>query len=67
MKTLKDRTIKGVLLDITGVLVESSAQGDGTPVPGSIEAVQALRDGGMPAWAFAIGHTVTSVAMQESL
>lgn len=34
--------IQGVLCDITGVLAESSSQGDGTPVPGSIEAVNRL-------------------------
>ena len=43
---LKGRAVKGVLLDITGVLVESSATGDGTAIPGSVEAVRKLKDAG---------------------
>ena len=43
---LKGRAVKGVLLDITGVLVESSATGDGKAIPGSVEAVRKLKDAG---------------------
>ena len=38
--------MKGVLLDITGVLVESSATGDGKAIPGSVEAVRKLKEAG---------------------
>ena len=43
---LKGRAVKGVLLDITGVLVESSSTGDGTAIPGSVDAVRKLKDAG---------------------
>ncbi len=33
-------------LDITGVLVESSAEGDGVAIQGSVEAVKRLEDEG---------------------
>ncbi|XP_042208992.1 phospholysine phosphohistidine inorganic pyrophosphate phosphatase-like isoform X2 [Homarus americanus] len=39
--------IKGVLLDITGVLYESG-EGFGTVIPGSVEAVERLREAGIP-------------------
>ncbi|KAK4295250.1 hypothetical protein Pmani_032178 [Petrolisthes manimaculis] len=39
--------IRGVLLDITGVLYESSAD-HGTVIPGSVKAVNRLRESGMP-------------------
>jgi phospholysine phosphohistidine inorganic pyrophosphate phosphatase len=41
--TFNGRKIKGVLLDITGVLVESSGSGP-KAIPGSVEAVKALQD-----------------------
>lgn len=40
------KPIKGVLLDITGVLAESSAEGDGKAIPGSVEAVKKLASKG---------------------
>lgn len=43
---LNGKIVKGVLLDITGVLAESSAEGDGLAVQGSVQAVQKLRDQG---------------------
>eukprot|EP00095_Tigriopus_kingsejongensis_P004449 maker-scaffold168_size293125-snap-gene-0.19 protein:Tk04449 transcript:maker-scaffold168_size293125-snap-gene-0.19-mRNA-1 annotation:"phospholysine phosphohistidine inorganic pyrophosphate phosphatase" len=46
--TLAGKAIKGVLLDITGVLAESSVEGDGTAIPGSVEAVKKLKDHGIP-------------------
>jgi len=39
--------IKGVLLDITGVLYESG-EGHGTVIPGSIEAIARLKECGIP-------------------
>ena len=36
------KAVKGVLLDITGVLVESSAVGDGRAIQGSVDAVKRL-------------------------
>ncbi|XP_069953328.1 phospholysine phosphohistidine inorganic pyrophosphate phosphatase isoform X1 [Cherax quadricarinatus] len=39
--------IKGLLLDITGVLYESG-EGFGTAIPGSVEAVKRLRETGIP-------------------
>jgi len=41
-----DREIRAVLLDITGVLVESSAKGDGVAVQGSVDAVRKLTETG---------------------
>ncbi|TRY63027.1 hypothetical protein TCAL_05569 [Tigriopus californicus] len=41
------KPIKGVLLDITGVLAESSAEGDGQVIFGSVEAVKKLTDKGL--------------------
>ena len=38
--------VKRVLLDITGVLVESSAEGDGKAINGSVQAVQKLKEAG---------------------
>lgn len=32
--------IKGVLLDISGVLYDSGGEGGGVPIPGSIDAVK---------------------------
>ena len=39
-------SVKGVLLDITGVLAESSSTGDGTAITGSVEAIQSLKQAG---------------------
>lgn len=39
--------IEGVLLDITGVLIESG-EGIGTLIPGSVNAVQRLKESGIP-------------------
>lgn len=44
--SLNGRPVKGVLLDITGVLAESSSEGDGVAIQGSVQAVQKLRDNG---------------------
>ena len=44
--TFNGKTVKGVLLDITGVLVESSAVGDGIAIQGSIEAIKRLNSAG---------------------
>ena len=44
--SLNGTAVKGVLLDITGVLAESSSEGDGQAVQGSVQAVQKLRDQG---------------------
>ena len=41
--SLNGRSIKGVLLDITGVLIESSAGSDGHVIHGSIAAVDILK------------------------
>ncbi|XP_040574161.1 phospholysine phosphohistidine inorganic pyrophosphate phosphatase [Lepeophtheirus salmonis] len=48
MTTLKDQGIQGVLLDITGVLIESSSDGQGKVIPGSVEAIQLLRKENVP-------------------
>ncbi len=45
--SLKGRNIRGVLLDITGVLAESSVGGDGTAIVGSVEAVKRLKSAGI--------------------
>ncbi len=37
-----DKSLRAFLLDITGVLVESSAEGDGVTIEGSVEAVRRL-------------------------
>ena len=39
--------VSGVLCDISGVLAESSASGDGVAIPGSAEAVARLRAAGV--------------------
>lgn len=39
--------VKGVLLDVTGVLAESATSGDGTAIPGSVEAVEKLEAAGI--------------------
>jgi len=44
---LNGKTIKGVLLDISGVLVESSTTGP-KAIKGSVEAVKALKDANIP-------------------
>jgi hypothetical protein len=44
--SLNGRKVKGVLLDITGVLAESSSTGDGTAIQGSVEAVKKLKSAG---------------------
>ena len=46
--SLNGRAVKGVLLDITGVLLESAAVGDGHAIPGSIEAIEKLNGNGIP-------------------
>merc|ERR1712029_314823 len=45
--SLNGKDIKGVLLDITGVLVESTTGGS-KAIPGSIEAVKKLSAAGIP-------------------
>ena len=45
--SLNGKVINGVLLDITGVLVESSTSGP-KAIPGSVEAVKKLEDAGIP-------------------
>ena len=40
------KTIKGVLLDITGVLVEGTSEGP-RAIPGSVEAVENLQKAGI--------------------
>ena len=47
MPNLKGPPVKGVLCDISGVLSESSAQGDGVAIVGSVEAVNMLREAGV--------------------
>ena len=43
------KPVRGVLLDITGVLMESSSVEDTKlAIPGSVEAVQKLVDAGAP-------------------
>ena len=44
--SLNGSGVKGVLLDITGVLAESSASGDGRAIEGSVQAVQRLEAAG---------------------
>lgn len=44
---LLDKPVKGVLLDVTGVLAESCTTGDGTAIPGSVEAVASLEAAGI--------------------
>jgi ribonucleotide monophosphatase NagD (HAD superfamily) len=46
--SLNGRSIRGVLLDITGVLIESSSVHEtGLDIPGSVQAVQKLADAGV--------------------
>jgi len=45
--TLKGAPVNGVLCDISGVLSESSSEGDGVAIPGSVEAVNRLREAGV--------------------
>ena len=45
--SLNGKVVKGVLLDITGVLVESSTSGP-KAIAGSVEAVKKLEDAGIP-------------------
>ncbi|XP_042891799.1 phospholysine phosphohistidine inorganic pyrophosphate phosphatase-like isoform X2 [Penaeus japonicus] len=47
MSSWLDRPIKGVLLDITGVLYESG-DGKGVVIPGSVKAVEKLKTSGIP-------------------
>jgi len=47
MAKLEGMPVKGLLCDITGVLVESSSTGDGTEVPGSANALDRLREAGI--------------------
>ncbi|XP_063611854.1 phospholysine phosphohistidine inorganic pyrophosphate phosphatase-like isoform X1 [Penaeus indicus] len=47
MSSWLEKPIKGVLLDITGVLYESG-EGIGTVIPGSVEAVEKLKANGIP-------------------
>jgi len=44
---LKGASVKGVLCDITGVLAESSSEGDGVAIPGSIESINRLKSAGI--------------------
>jgi len=46
--SLRGSPVKGILCDITGVLAESSASGDGQEVPGSVDALQRLSNAGIP-------------------
>ncbi|XP_054840254.1 phospholysine phosphohistidine inorganic pyrophosphate phosphatase isoform X2 [Eublepharis macularius] len=39
--------IKGVVLDISGVLYDSGGEGGGVPIPGSIEAVKKIKTSGL--------------------
>ena len=41
-----DKPLRGFLLDITGVLAESSAEGDGVAIQGSVEAVRKIEAAG---------------------
>jgi len=45
--SLNGLPVEGVLCDITGVLAESSSDGDGVVVPGSIDAIKRLGDAGI--------------------
>lgn len=45
--SLSGGAVLGVLCDITGVLAESSSEGDGTAIPGSKEAIQRLSEAGI--------------------
>ena len=45
--TLGGCEVQGVLCDISGVLAESSAAGDGVAVPGSVEAIARLAQAGI--------------------
>ena len=45
--SLKGVAVEGVLCDISGVLSESSADGDGVAITGSVEAVNRLREAGV--------------------
>jgi len=45
--SLPGSTVLGLLCDITGVLAESSSEGDGTAIPGSIEAIHRLVSAGV--------------------
>lgn len=47
MSSWLSEPIKGVLLDITGVLYEAG-EGAGTAIPGSVEAVERLKEAGIP-------------------
>lgn len=44
--SFNNKAIRGVLLDITGVLVESSASGDGVAIQGSIRAIERMKEAG---------------------
>ncbi|XP_067389546.1 phospholysine phosphohistidine inorganic pyrophosphate phosphatase isoform X2 [Emydura macquarii macquarii] len=39
--------VKGVVLDISGVLYDSGGEGGGVPIPGSIEAVEKIKASGL--------------------
>jgi len=45
--SLNGSSVQGVLCDITGVLAESSSEGDGTVVTGSVDAIHRLLDAGI--------------------
>lgn len=45
--TLEDKAIRGLMLDITGVLTESASQGGSKAIVGSVEAVKRLRKAGL--------------------
>ena len=44
--TFNGKKIKGILLDITGVLTESVSGGGSRPVAGSVEAVNRIKAAG---------------------
>jgi len=45
--SLNGSPVQGVLCDITGVLAESSSEGDGVVVPGSVDAINRLAEAGI--------------------
>jgi len=45
--SLSGSPVQGVLCDITGVLAESSSEGDGVVVPGSVDAINSLAEAGI--------------------
>eukprot|EP00096_Caligus_rogercresseyi_P013292 TRINITY_DN5965_c0_g1_i1.p1 TRINITY_DN5965_c0_g1~~TRINITY_DN5965_c0_g1_i1.p1 ORF type:complete len:280 (+),score=81.83 TRINITY_DN5965_c0_g1_i1:41-841(+) len=48
MPSFMNKEVSAVLLDITGVLIESSGDGKGIPIPGSVTAIQELHKANIP-------------------